>query len=87
MRTTVSLFAVMLALALVSTNAEARKHHRHHHHCVAPSAEHVRHLAIVGWASLFVGWPVNVWATRAADAAAKQVLACGRAGGGRGGEY
>lgn len=77
MRTTAFLIAVLLALASVSTTADARKHHRQP--CVAPDARTMNNLAIAGWASLFVGWPVNVWATSAADAGAKQVLACAKA--------
>lgn len=82
MRLTATLFAVLLATALVSTNAEAgRRHHHHHHHarCVAPDARTVNNLAIVAWASLFAGVTFAIPATSAADAAAKQVLACKRA--------
>lgn len=76
MRTTALLIAALLALASVSTTADARKAKAK---CVAPDARTMNNLAIAGWASLFVGWPVNVWATSAADAGAKQVMACKKA--------
>jgi hypothetical protein len=83
MRLTATLFSVLLAMALVSSNAEARKHRHHHHHhhhhgCVAPDAWTMNNLAIAGFASLFAPIPVTIAVTSRADAAAAQVMRCAK---------
>ena len=79
MRIYAIVFAMLLAVASVTTNAayaKGRHHHRHHHHHHhhVPSAQQMKWHAIAGVLSLFAPLPITIAATSSADRAAAKVM-------------